>query len=260
MHLLTMRYLGKLGGAMLDFNHGTTKKVTNLTNSININEQLNRLIDTALTTVHKEQPERHYLGASRLGVSCTRMLQYEFQKVPKDEGKEFTGQTLRNFAAGHVFEELAIKWLQGAGFTLLTEDEQGQQFGFKAAGGNIAGHVDGIITGVPDGFTLATPALWEMKSMNNKSWQETVKKGLVIAKPLYAAQIAMYQAYMEEKFAGISANPALFTAINKDTAELYHELIPFDAELAQRISDKAVNIILSQQLLINSSTITQLKY
>lgn len=36
---------------------------------------------------------------------------------------------------------------------------------------------------------------------------------------------------------------ALFTAINKDTAELYHELAPFDAALAQAMSDKAVRII-----------------
>jgi len=66
---------------------------------------------------------------------------------------------------------------------------------------------------------------------------------ITLSKPIYAAQIALYQAYMEESFAGISKNPALFTAINKDTAELYHELIPFDGELAQRMSDKAVNII-----------------
>jgi hypothetical protein len=112
-------------------------------------------------------------------------------------------------------------------------------------GGRIAGHIDGVIIGAPEGVSIQAPALWEMKSMNAKTWWETVKKGLVIANPLYAAQIALYQAYMEEKFTGISTNPALFTAINKDTAELYHELIPFDGELAQRMSDKAVNIIRS---------------
>ena len=37
--------------------------------------------------------------------------------------------------------------------------------------------------------------------------------------------------------------PALFTAINKDTAELHHELVPFDAGLAQRMSDRAVRIL-----------------
>ena len=57
---------------------------------------------------------------------------------------------------------------------------------------------------------------------------------MVASKPLYAAQIALYQAYMEARSPGISANPALFTAINKDTAELHHELVPFDGGLAQR--------------------------
>ena len=42
---------------------------------------------------------------------------------------------------------------------------------------------------------------------------------------------------------GISAAPALFTAINKDTAELHHELVAFDAGLAQRMSDRAVRIL-----------------
>ncbi len=82
-----------------------------------------------------------------------------------------------------------------------------------------------------------------MKSLKASSWRDTAKKGLTLSKPIYAAQIAMYQAYMESVFSGTSTNPALFTAINRDTAELYHELIPFDGELAQRMSDKAVNII-----------------
>ena len=42
---------------------------------------------------------------------------------------------------------------------------------------------------------------------------------------------------------GISANSALFTAVNKDTAELHHEPVPFDGALAQRMSDKGVRII-----------------
>jgi hypothetical protein len=63
------------------------------------------------------------------------------------------------------------------------------------------------------------------------------------AKPIYAAQIAIYQAYMDAAIPGVADNPALFTAINKDTAELHHELVPFNAELAQRMSDRAVRIL-----------------
>jgi hypothetical protein len=63
------------------------------------------------------------------------------------------------------------------------------------------------------------------------------------SKPVYAAQVAVYQAYMEASIPGISANPALFTAINKDTQEIWFELLPFDGGLAQRMSDRAVRVI-----------------
>jgi hypothetical protein len=53
-------------------------------------------------------------------------------------------------------------------------------------------------------------------------------------KPVYAAQIALYQAYMESQIPGIATNPALFTAINKDTAELYFEWVPFNGEFLLR--------------------------
>ncbi|HET7866939.1 MAG TPA: hypothetical protein VFL86_21265, partial [Burkholderiaceae bacterium] len=35
----------------------------------------------------------------------------------------------------------------------------------------------------------------------------------------------------------------LFTALNADTMEIYIELVPFDAALAQRMSDRAVKVI-----------------
>lgn len=85
--------------------------------------------------------------------------------------------------------------------------------------------------------------LWECKALNNKSWKDTQKRGLVLSKPVYAAQIAIYQAYLDGAVPSVASNPALFTAINKDTAELYIELLPFDAALAQKMSDRAVNIL-----------------
>ena len=79
--------------------------------------------------------------------------------------------------------------------------------------------------------------------MNDKSWRETVKHGVARAKPIYAAQLAVYQAYMEGAVPGIASNPALFTAINKDSEEIWFELVPFDGGLAQRMSDRAVRVI-----------------
>ena len=216
----------------LDFNHRPT-----------LTENISLLIDKALTQESEQQTPRDYLGASRLGTSCNRQLQFEYTNAAKDEGQNFTGKILRIFQAGHVFEDLAIKWLRDAGFELVTNKKDGGQFGFSVADGKIKGHIDGVVTSAPNNLKLSLPMLWECKSMNNKSFKEMVKKGLVISKPVYASQIAIYQAYMESSIEGISKNPALFTAINKDTAELYFELIPFDQNLAQKMSDKAVNIL-----------------
>jgi hypothetical protein len=92
-------------------------------------------------------------------------------------------------------------------------------------------------------LNLSFPMLWECKTMNDKNWRDTAKKGVAVTKPIYAAQMAIYQAYMEPSIPGIASHPALFTAINKDTQELWLELVPFDAALAQRMSDRAVKVI-----------------
>lgn len=217
---------------MLDFN-----------SSSSFSERVTGFIDEALASERDKQTPRAYLGASRLGVACDRALQYEYLQAPVDPGRELSGTTLRIFEVGHVFEDLAIRWLRLAGFELHTETSQGKQYGFVAAGGLIQGHVDGILAAGPESLGLGYPALWECKSLNNKSWKDTVKRGVSLSKPVYASQIALYQAYMEPQVPGISRNPALFTAINKDTAELYFEQVPFNGELAQRASDRGVRIL-----------------
>jgi hypothetical protein len=219
----------------LDFNHKPS-----------LADWINTAIDDALTADQAKTTPRDYLGGSRLGHACERALQFEFTATPKDDGKDFSGQSLRIFAIGHALEDLAVAWLRQAGFDLYTRKgnrPDGGQFGFSVASGRIRGHVDGILAAGPEGFGLAVPALWECKTMNAKNWRACVKDGVIKSKPVYAAQIAVYQAYMNAQVPGISANPALFTAINKDTAELYHELVPFDADLAQRMSDRGVRIL-----------------
>lgn len=212
----------------LDFNH-REKQPT-------LADQINVAIDAALAAENQSRPQRDYLGGSRLGDVCARRLQYEYLKLPRDPGREFTGQSLRIFAAGHMFEDLAVEWLSKVGFDLRTRNRSGEQFGFSAAGGRVQGHIDGVIVAGPGG--MAVPALWECKSANAKNWRDIAKRGVVASKPIYAAQIALYQAYL-----GLTEAPALFTAVNKDTCELWHEAVPFDGALAQRVSDRAVQIL-----------------
>lgn len=210
---------------MLDFNHQR-----------NLSAQVSALLDTALQAAEVRVPRRRYLGASRLGVACARALQYEYAQAPVDPGRDFSGQLLRIFRRGHVVEDCMSEWLRAAGFDLLTSKADGEQFGFSLLDGRLQGHVDGVIVGGPAG--LVYPCLWENKCLNHKSWRDLEKHGLTVSKPIYAAQVAVYQAYLQ-----LHEHPALFTAVNADTMAIYTEAVPFDGGLAQRLSDRAANLI-----------------
>ena len=210
---------------MMDFN-----------SSASTSGRLLALVDTALEAERDCASPRDYLGASRLGATCERQLQYEYAKAPVDHGKGFSGRMLRIFERGHRTEDMVIRWLRLAGFTLKTEDANGHQFGFAVADGRLRGHIDGVLTAGPEGFEY--PALWENKCLGTKSWLDVQKHKLAASKPVYAAQIAVYQAYLN-----LHEHPALFTAVNADTMEIYTELIPFDAGLAQRMSDRAARVL-----------------
>src|SRR5512134_3654998 len=189
--------------------------------------QLNDLIDAALVAADRAKPPRNYLGASRIGEPCARKLVYEYTRAAKDDGKEFEGTILRIFEAGHQLEDLCVRWLRAAGFDLRTRNRSGEQFGFAIADRRIRGHIDGVIVDGPD-IGVVWPALWEHKALGQKAWNEVVKRGVRIARPVYLAQVQLYMAYMQLPV-------TLFTATNRDSLALYHETVPLNASEAQTL-------------------------
>lgn len=216
----------------IDLNHSSGARYEP---DASLSAAVNAHVDAALLARHRLQVPRDYLGASRIGEPCSRRLAYEYAHAPEDPDRAFTGQTLRIFAAGHVFENLSIEWLRAAGFDLRTRRRDGGQFGFETAGGRIKGHIDGVIVGGPD-IGMPWPALFEHKALKAKSWSDVVKRGVELSKPVYYAQLQVYMAYME-------LETALFTCLNKDTQELHHEKVGFVSHIAQGLSDKAAEII-----------------
>ncbi|MBB4287686.1 hypothetical protein [Roseospira goensis] len=222
---------------MLDLNHGSgaTCDPHDPRRFNIVSDQVNGTIDRMLTARQRAQAPRRYIGASGIGRPCLRQIQYDCMAVPKDEGRDFEPKTLRIFEAGHKGEDIVAAWLKDAGFDLRTHGADGRQYGYAQLDGRFKGHIDGVILSAP--ISMPTPALWENKVLGSGSWQDTVKKGVTASKPIYAAQMAIYQAYMD------LPNPALFTALNRDTWALYAELVPADPVLAQRMSDRAVQIV-----------------
>jgi len=220
---------------MIDLNQGSGAHYVPPRALPDITAALCAAIDTGLSARRDGERPRTYVSSSGLGRACLRQIQYDFLAISKDEGQDFAPKTLRIFEAGHRGEDMVAHWLRLAGFDLRTERADGRQFGFSALNGRLKGHIDGCLMGGP--VSMAYPALWETKALGASSWKDTLKRGVAISKPVYAAQIAIYQAYLD------LPNPALFTALNRDTQEIYAELVPFDAAIAQRMSDRAVEVV-----------------
>lgn len=219
---------------LLDLNHGSGCAYASVPPDT-VADQINRQVDRALVERHRLQPRRDYLGGSRIGEPCTRRLAYEYLGVAEDPDRGFDGRTLRIFAVGRAFEDLTIGWLLAAGFELRTRDRSGRQFGFSTAGGRLRGHIDGVIVGGPE-VGIAWPALFEHKALNERGWTSVREQGVARAKPVYWAQVQLYMGYLE-------IERTLFTAFNKNTQALHHELVRFEPAAAQRLSDKAVAVL-----------------
>jgi hypothetical protein len=192
------------------------------------NIELNAAIERAAAAT-AELP-RPYLGASIVGDDCARKIQFDWSCKPV-----LAARVRSIFARGHFFEMRTREQLTAAGFKFAPESE----LAFSAANGDLQGHADGLITAGPDlsNIRLDYPALWECKCLNAKNWRAVERDGLEKVFPKYAAQIALYQAYLDK------TNPALFTAVNADSCELLHFIQPFNAERAQQWSDRAAMII-----------------
>lgn len=204
-----------------------------------LSPRLNALIDAALIAENAKQSPRQYLGGSRIGVECERQLQFEFFNAPKDEGKDFDGRILRVFERGHWAEDAAIRWLNLAGVDVHTHNLDGSQIGFSEHGGLFAGHRDGQLLEGPDAFG-PYPRLWENKCIKAEKWRAMETHGLLHENPVYWAQCQIYM----EKF-GLTANPALFSAVNADTMDIYWEAIPFNPGAVQQLNAKAARILQS---------------
>jgi hypothetical protein len=190
-----------------------------------INTLINALIERA------EPPDknwRQYLGASAIGSECLRKVQYDWMCDP-----QFPARIKGVFARGHFFEDLTRQHLIAAGFRFAPAD----RLKFTAVGGLFRGHADGIVVSGPKLPAIRYPCVWEHKCLKAQGWRAIERDGLTGLYAVYAAQVAIYQAYLDV------TNAALFSVVNADTCERLHFLVPFDAQLAQSTSDRAVAII-----------------
>ncbi len=164
-----------------------------------------------------ESPFRTHLGASLIGRECSREIWYGWRWATR---KKFDARILRLFNRGHLEEARFIALLMMIGCRVAQQDENGNQFTITGAEGHFGGSGDGIVFGLPD-LMPGQAAVIECKTHSEKSFNELKKNGVRLAKEEHYTQMQVYMRKM-------SFAVALYMAVNKNTDEIYLELVSLD--------------------------------
>lgn len=183
---------------------------------------INDRIDASWT---RDGENRAYIGASMIGNDCPAYLQMGLRGYPQEP---FPPNVLRIFRDGHRIEDAVVADLKKAGLTVFEVDSfTGKQFEWRGFGGHVKAHADGLIE-LQDGAPML---LLEIKSMNDKKWNEFKTKGVKTSHKNYFEQCMMMMGMGKLKL-------AYFIAYNKNTSKYHAEIIEYDDLEFQFIKNK----------------------
>lgn len=196
-----------------------------------------------------EDSHRSHLGASILGSECERDIWYSFHWVTKGA---FEPRMLRLFNRGHLEEARFVALLLMLGCQVYQQDSEGKQFRIHFGDGHGGGSGDGIGVDIPD-LPPGVPALCEFKTHSEKSfielagplkeWRQYILdgkkfagKGVREAKHEHYVQMQLYMRKMGIPY-------ALYVAVNKNTDDVYAEIVALDTIVADMYLAKGERLI-----------------
>lgn len=178
----------------------------------------------------KDDPRTH-LGASIIGHDCAAYCWNTFRWLKQEQ---FDGRMHRLFNRGHLEEQRFIDWLRGVGFEVHDKDIDGNQFRFADCEDHYGGSLDALLYRYDTGRILG-----EFKTHNAKSFLKLQDEKVIKSKPQHYKQMCSYGPYY-------GLEHALYCAANKDTDELYFEMVAIDYTIGEQMKLRAHNIINSQ--------------
>jgi len=155
---------------------------------------------------------------------------------------------LRLFDTGKLEENRLVADLNSIGVDVQPFDiKTGRQFRMEMFGGHFGGSLDGICIGI-----VEAPKTWhvlEMKTHNDKSFNDLCKKGVKAAKYEHWCQMQTYMGMSQEQPDPNTPIPAMnrsyYFAVNKNTDLLYAERVEYDGAAYLTIKEKARRVIFS---------------
>ena len=187
---------------------------------------------------------RWHLGASKIGHECKRHIWYGYRWIVPTLLQGFQA---RVFNRGHLEESRHDEWLRGIGFNVWTHDESvtkpdgtDPQLKIKPKHkGHFGGSVDRIVE-FPERYEFKGYAIGESKTTTGgASFTKLIKEPLALNKPDHYAQACIYGYDFGIEY-------VLYMAANKTNDDLCIKVEKLDFKLAEKLLQKADDIIFSQ--------------
>lgn len=178
-----------------------------------------------------EELPRPYMGLSQIGDSCHRALQYHHYWGYKIT---LSNRVKRLFNVGHRQEQIIIDELAKIGIFITDQQEE-----MVGTAGHWKGHCDGIAIAEID---IEKKFLVEFKTHNQKNFDLVKKKGVRDFSSKHYGQCTAYMGYLGLPY-------CLYVAYNKNTSELWTEIIMFSDIDFQELKRKEMEVIASDSLL-----------
>lgn len=211
----------------------------------------------AFSKAEFEEDPRTHLGASIIGHDCQAYAWNVFRWL---KFEEFSGRMYRLFNRGHEEERRFVRWLVGIGFEVREFDPAtGKQFRILGCKGHFGGSLDAMMKpparyNIPEEYIIW---LGEFKTHNEKSFAKLAGpkphytnmdkpnarvggQGVQKSKPQHYRQMCSYGRAYGFRF-------GLYCAVNKETDELYFEIVELDWRQADDLFRKAEGIVFSQE-------------
>lgn len=186
---------------------------------------VDKIYEWSKQNLNSSEPSKG-VRCSSMGEDCSRKIWYEANNIlPPDE---VSGRIARLLNRGSLEEFRFIDALEGIGCIVYDQQKK-----LVALDGKLTGHIDGMVN--IDGV----PYLVEFKTHNEKSFNNLVKRGVEKSNFRHFVQMQLYMGL-------IPVEHGLYLAVNKNTDELYEEVIGFNHTFFEAQIAKAARIIDSE--------------
>lgn len=242
-------------------------------------ECLTRDLDAHSVSIYHEKEPRWHLGASIIGGECWRAIWYGWRWVYH---KQYDGRLYRLWNRGHKEEFRFVEWLRGMGHAVeefdptsrllyhpesdsymvgdafpagsyvedVSDDKHHEeraagmgvkrkQFRISDVFGHFGGSADGKIKLNEIAYPGLPKMLLEFKTIGGKYFDSLKRKGVILDKPTHYSQMCSYGKRFDLRY-------ALYMCVNKDTDEVYMEIVELNWNEADNMTVKAERIIRSQ--------------